>query len=77
MEDLKNISINQLPDINKIGDNKKKHLISMIPYLIDNKYQEFYSNLTILFGWHLACFSIFSFLLGFVQKTFFFLFFVS
>lgn len=46
MEDLKNISINQLPDINKIGDNKKKHLISMIPYLIDNKHQEFYSNLT-------------------------------
>lgn len=45
MDDLKNISINQLPDINKVGDNKKKHLISMIPYLQDYKHQEFYSNL--------------------------------
>lgn len=46
IQDVKNISINQLPDINKVSDNKKKHLISMIAYLQDHKHKEFYTNLT-------------------------------
>lgn len=44
--DIRNMEINQLPDVNKVSENKKKHLISMIPYLQNLNHKEFYANLT-------------------------------
>lgn len=43
--DLNNIELLALPNENKITENKKKHLLSMIPYLENAEHQLFYKKL--------------------------------
>lgn len=45
VSDLLNMNISLQPHHNKIGDNKKKHLVSMIPYLDKEEHKLFYKKL--------------------------------
>lgn len=43
--DLNNLNLCALPNQNKVGENKKKHLTSMIPYLHQEEHKNFYKKL--------------------------------